>query len=351
MMTSDKYASNPGIGCNHPQTHRTPQHRCRLHCCTNAHPHTNSRFKRLLWSGGGSGGRCFSSSHHVLLTCKTNRSNSSIVAQYKQWIKSMLLLLVLLNHSLLISGQCTIDQDCHPPIVSLYNSIDTPPGSPIPRSVTATQTCGVSGASPYRQHSGSNDPTEYQCTAGDTNAVFFLTDRTMVTVGDYTYNQLLLNTHWQSINTVTETTTGVFSDPTEVTIDVELTNPLLIRKIQLIFVNPQFDPDNTQLIIDMRPKAMAIERRVGELESFQLWRIFAEDCSTITAYGGMSIPVVTYTDENIVNVVGGTYEPTVPFCEQRYFSGDSATYTGWDLSSQQVCMNERLSVELLLLMG
>ena len=316
-----------------------------------SHARLSERSKRLLWSGGGNHQTaCFKTTKMCLRRTNHRTLCSTISYVHKHWINYLLMVFILFSQNLSIHAICPDEQDCYPPVKSLYHE------NLIPfigiRGVIASSTCGESGDTLYRMHSGLHgDRDDFTCSIG-AHTVTFLSDRTPESIEGpdpgtvYTYDNPTLLTYWQSSNTIVESA-GVNSPPEEVSIVINLRDPLLIRYLRLIFVAPHVNSASTDENIDMRPKAMAIERQATPGSAFEPWRVFAEDCASVTSYAGTvyaNMPIVRYTDE-IIGIEH--YVPEIPFCEEKFYAMNSATYTGWGFGRQQVnhCESRKIFIK------
>ena len=171
---------------------------------------------------------------------------------------------------------CNLNADCNPASVDLLNEDFF--GL---RTLSVSSTCGDDGTTTYRPLSTELDETDYYCNATFPHPKEFMVDFHTESYGIFNISleNPAITTYWQSENTV---------DPVSAAIRVEFiefdfADTFLVRVIQIIFISPHTQLDNS----DMRPEAMVIERRIVEGGDWLPWRYYARECAEM--FPGMCV--------------------------------------------------------------
>lgn len=174
-------------------------------------------------------------------------------------------------------------------------------------TLTVSSTCGVPPAVvpaiyAYPDTSG----IDRTCSMGMYPKEYMI-DTNPVTYGNYTVVNPVLNTYWQSENTLVNGSVT----PTVEYVVLNFSVPFLIRSIGIVFITP---PPGATTTVDMRPRAMQFMAWNDAYSRWDSWRYYAYSCLFHYSMGPTKGPV----DPN------RALQPAV--CMEKYFSGDDSTF-------------------------
>ncbi|CAD5111260.1 DgyrCDS588 [Dimorphilus gyrociliatus] len=214
---------------------------------------------------------------------------------------------------------CSPTKDCHPPLRNLMISGD----------VTVSSTCSEEPLKPYWNNPATaNYANDLFCNGTDNlHEKKDMYDRKNDKILDITFDSPMLNTYWQSRNSL-KIGGGIAE---EQLIILNLTNRFLIRKIRGIFVSPGVSQAQKGEKYDMRPKGTILEILRTKEKGWEPLRCYADSCSNLCPEKD------GFKKEEVVN--GPQFEAQIPVCREEYFGGDKRTITNWGRGLEQVEYN------------
>ena len=228
-----------------------------------------------------------------------------------RWIILLFVLVSFCVFPAYSQGLCSLSKVCHPTSDDLV--VDHPD-----RHLHVSSTCGTDNdTTVYRKKSDTGDFTDYLCDEANPHPPDYMVDESVDQIWEYVFENPVLNTYWMSGLTVA----SPGDTPGQVTITLNLTDHFLIRSVLAVFVSPHILDEGVDS--DMRPRAMAIEYMASPTTPWAGWGYFAQNCAS-------SFPDVP-VDTDTANL-----NATTPYCQEKYYSGDTSTYSNLGFGREQV---------------
>ena len=235
------------------------------------------------------------------------------------FIHLLIVLFVLVSFKVsVLTAQCPAS-DCHPRATGLVTQNILAGTLGQYRSLVVSSTCGPTTS--YRKSSLTFDDTLYYCWANNnTHPAINMLDRSTQAFENFQLVNPQLQSYWMSDTTIVL----AGSPPQQQIVLFNLTDSFLIRYIRVIFISPHIVNDNDNS--DMRPRAMVFEKYNSVGNKWDPLRYYAINCTT--NFPGVFIQSVDGT--------GPSYEANIAVCMEKYYGGDTRTYTGWGYGRQEV---------------